>query len=72
MYGDVFPSQVRLATEGINGTVGGSVEAARLYTEATMAYPPFRGMTSQDFKVNFYLCPDVKFLSTNYLLLMVL
>uniref|UniRef100_UPI00358F9A50 thiosulfate sulfurtransferase/rhodanese-like domain-containing protein 2 isoform X2 n=1 Tax=Myxine glutinosa TaxID=7769 RepID=UPI00358F9A50 len=42
--------KVRLATEGINGTVGGSVEAARLYMEATMAYPPFRGMTSQDFK----------------------
>lgn len=44
------PSQVRVATEGINGTVGGTDVAARLYIEAMCSHPVFR-MDREDFKV---------------------
>lgn len=44
------PSQVRVATEGINGTVGGTDVAARLYMEAMCSHPVFR-MDKEDFKV---------------------
>lgn len=48
---DVFDAwQVRVATEGINGTVGGTDEATRLYIEAMCSHPVFR-MGKEDFKV---------------------
>lgn len=48
---DVFdPSQVRVATEGINGTVGGTDVATQLYIEAMCSHPVFR-MDKEDFKV---------------------
>lgn len=44
------PSQVRVATEGINGTVGGTDVATQLYIEAMCSHPVFR-MDKEDFKV---------------------
>lgn len=45
-------SQVRIATEGINGTVGGSKLATRLYVEAMLSCPLFKDyMCKDDFKV---------------------
>lgn len=44
--------QVRVATEGINGTVGGSLTATSLYIKAMLAHPIFQIMHVQDFKVN--------------------
>lgn len=43
-------SQVRVATEGINGTVGGTEVATQLYIEAMCSHPLFR-MDKEDFKV---------------------
>lgn len=44
--------QVRVATEGINGTVGGTKSATRLYISAMLAHPIFQVMQVEDFKVN--------------------
>ena len=45
-------SQVRIATEGINGTVGGSRLATRLYVSAMLSCPPFKDyLCKDDFKV---------------------
>lgn len=45
-------SQVRIATEGINGTVGGSKLATRLYVEVMLSCPLFKDyMCKDDFKV---------------------
>ena len=43
--------KIRLATEGLNGTVGGSVEATNLYIKAVRNHPLFIEMTALDFKV---------------------
>ncbi len=43
--------KIRLATEGLNGTVGGTVEATNLYIKAVINHPLFSEMTSLDFKV---------------------
>ncbi|XP_033624156.1 thiosulfate sulfurtransferase/rhodanese-like domain-containing protein 2 [Asterias rubens] len=42
--------KIRLATEGLNGTVGGSVEATNLYIKAVRNHPLFIEMTALDFK----------------------
>lgn len=42
--------QVRVATEGVNGTVGGTDVATHLYIAAMCAHPHFR-MAKEDFKV---------------------
>lgn len=42
--------QVRVATEGINGTVGGTNMAADLYIDAMRSHPLFK-MDKEDFKV---------------------
>lgn len=39
-----------MATEGINGTVGGTDEATQLYMAAMCSHPHFR-MDKEDFKV---------------------
>lgn len=39
-----------MATEGINGTVGGTDVATQLYIEAMCSHPLFR-MDKEDFKV---------------------
>lgn len=45
-------SQIRVATEGINGTVGGSKVATRLYMESMLSCPLFKGyLCEDDFKV---------------------
>lgn len=45
-------SQVRIATEGINGTVGGSKLATRLYVEIMLSCPMFKDyLCKDDFKV---------------------
>lgn len=44
--------QVRVATEGINGTVGGTQTATSLYIKAMLAHPIFQEMHVEDFKVN--------------------
>lgn len=45
-------SQVRIATEGINGTVGGSKLATRLYVEVMLSCPLFKDyLCKDDFKV---------------------
>lgn len=44
--------QVRVATEGINGTVGGTKTATSLYIKAMLAHPIFQVMQVEDFKVN--------------------
>lgn len=45
-------SQIRIATEGINGTVGGSKVATRLYMEVMLSCPLFKDYLSEDdFKV---------------------
>jgi predicted sulfurtransferase len=47
-----FVSQIRIATEGINGTVGGSKVATRLYVEVMLSCPLFKDYLSEDdFKV---------------------
>lgn len=43
-------SQVRVANEGINGTVGGTDVATQLYKAAMCSHPHFR-MDEEDFKV---------------------
>ncbi|KAL2089121.1 hypothetical protein ACEWY4_016020 [Coilia grayii] len=42
--------KVRVATEGINGTVGGSKVGTDLYVSAMMSHPAFKGMCAEDFK----------------------
>ncbi|XP_069486462.1 thiosulfate sulfurtransferase/rhodanese-like domain-containing protein 2 isoform X2 [Ambystoma mexicanum] len=43
--------KVRIASEGINGTVGGSKVATRLYIEAMLSHPLFKDyMSKDDFK----------------------
>ncbi|TRY91122.1 hypothetical protein DNTS_020414 [Danionella cerebrum] len=42
--------KVRVASEGINGTVGGSKRATEIYIKAMMEHPSFRTMSTQDFK----------------------
>ncbi|NP_001108262.1 thiosulfate sulfurtransferase (rhodanese)-like domain containing 2 S homeolog [Xenopus laevis] len=43
--------KIRIATEGINGTVGGSKVSTKLYIRAMLSHPLFRGiMCSEDFK----------------------
>ncbi|XP_038625710.1 thiosulfate sulfurtransferase/rhodanese-like domain-containing protein 2 [Tachyglossus aculeatus] len=45
--------KVRIATEGINGTVGGSKIATSLYVEAMLSYPLFKNILSkEDFKTS--------------------
>lgn len=51
MYVDLF-LQVRVATEGINGTVGGTNLATDIYMEAMRSHPLFE-MDKEDFKVRF-------------------
>ena len=47
-----FMSQVRIATEGINGTVGGSRLATRLYVSVMLSCPLFKDyLCKDDFKV---------------------
>lgn len=41
-----------MATEGINGTVGGTVAATQLYISAMCSHPRFR-MDEEDFKVQY-------------------
>ncbi|KAG7462003.1 hypothetical protein MATL_G00197240 [Megalops atlanticus] len=42
--------KVRVATEGINGTVGGTKVATALYVEAMLSHPLFSVMVREDFK----------------------
>ncbi|XP_016327752.1 thiosulfate sulfurtransferase/rhodanese-like domain-containing protein 2 [Sinocyclocheilus anshuiensis] len=42
--------KVRVATEGINGTVGGTKTATNLYIKAMLSHPTFKIMQVQDFK----------------------
>ncbi|KAK2834313.1 hypothetical protein Q7C36_015014 [Tachysurus vachellii] len=44
--------KVRVATEGINGTVGGTKSATRLYISAMLAHPIFQVMQVDDFKTS--------------------
>ncbi|XP_053226390.1 thiosulfate sulfurtransferase/rhodanese-like domain-containing protein 2 [Podarcis raffonei] len=45
--------KVRIASEGINGTVGGSKMATSLYVEAMLSHPLFKGiLTREDFKTS--------------------
>lgn len=48
MYVDFF--QVRVGTEGINGTIGGTVTATNIYVEAMISHSLFK-MDREDFKV---------------------
>ncbi|KAB1280409.1 Thiosulfate sulfurtransferase/rhodanese-like domain-containing protein 2 [Camelus dromedarius] len=49
----VILSQVRIATEGINGTVGGSKLATRLYVEVMLSCPLFKNyLCKDDFKTS--------------------
>ena len=43
--------KIRIASEGINATVAGTVEATHSYTTATMQHPFFTDMKLEDFKV---------------------
>ncbi|KAB5565514.1 hypothetical protein PHYPO_G00242480 [Pangasianodon hypophthalmus] len=44
--------KVRVATEGINGTVGGTKTATSLYIKAMLAHPIFQVMQVEDFKTS--------------------
>ncbi|XP_072524921.1 thiosulfate sulfurtransferase/rhodanese-like domain-containing protein 2 isoform X2 [Salminus brasiliensis] len=46
--------KVRVATEGINGTVGGTKTATKLYIKAMLSHPIFKVMQVTDFKVGVY------------------
>lgn len=46
----MFIVQVRVATEGINGTVGGTKVATDIYIDAMRSHPVFK-MDKEDFKV---------------------
>ncbi|OWK01090.1 hypothetical protein Celaphus_00018453, partial [Cervus elaphus hippelaphus] len=55
--------KVRIATEGINGTVGGSRLATRLYVSAMLSCPLFKDyLCKDDFKGRFQGClaPDIR------------
>ena len=47
----MIDSQIRIATEGLNVTVGGSLTATQKYTQAVLAHPCFADMKQEDFKV---------------------
>ncbi|TMS17286.1 Thiosulfate sulfurtransferase/rhodanese-like domain-containing protein 2 [Larimichthys crocea] len=53
--------KVRVATEGINGTVGGTDMATDLYIDAMCSHPLFK-MEKEDFKGQFTRClaPDIR------------
>ncbi|XP_056328814.1 LOW QUALITY PROTEIN: thiosulfate sulfurtransferase/rhodanese-like domain-containing protein 2 [Danio aesculapii] len=42
--------KVRVATEGINGTVGGTAAGAELYMQTLLRHPAFSSMQTEDFK----------------------
>lgn len=42
--------KIRVATEGINGTVGGTKTATELYAKAMLSHPTLKIMQAQDFK----------------------
>ncbi|XP_068069521.2 thiosulfate sulfurtransferase/rhodanese-like domain-containing protein 2 isoform X2 [Danio rerio] len=42
--------KVRVATEGINGTVGGTAAGAELYMQTMLRHPAFSSMQTEDFK----------------------
>ncbi|XP_056625520.1 thiosulfate sulfurtransferase/rhodanese-like domain-containing protein 2 [Triplophysa dalaica] len=42
--------KIRVATEGINGTIGGTKTATDLYAKAMLSHPTFTIMQAQDFK----------------------
>ncbi|KAG9281160.1 thiosulfate sulfurtransferase/rhodanese-like domain-containing protein 2 [Astyanax mexicanus] len=44
--------KVRVATEGINGTVGGTKTATKLYIKAMLSHPIFKIMQVEDFKTS--------------------
>uniref|UniRef100_A0A4W4EYB8 Thiosulfate sulfurtransferase/rhodanese-like domain-containing protein 2 n=2 Tax=Electrophorus electricus TaxID=8005 RepID=A0A4W4EYB8_ELEEL len=44
--------KVRVATEGINGTVGGTKVATSLYIKAMLSHPIFTVMQPEDFKIS--------------------
>ncbi|KAF4081175.1 hypothetical protein AMELA_G00158390 [Ameiurus melas] len=44
--------KVRVAREGINGTIGGTKTATRLYIKAMLAHPIFQVMQAEDFKTS--------------------
>ncbi|XP_062857265.1 thiosulfate sulfurtransferase/rhodanese-like domain-containing protein 2 [Trichomycterus rosablanca] len=44
--------KVRVATEGINGTVGGTKTATSLYIQAMLSHPVFKVMQVEDFKTS--------------------
>uniref|UniRef100_A0A8C5SXD1 Thiosulfate sulfurtransferase like domain containing 2 n=1 Tax=Laticauda laticaudata TaxID=8630 RepID=A0A8C5SXD1_LATLA len=45
--------KVRIASEGINGTVGGSRTSTHLYVDAMLSHPLFKGiLTKEDFKTS--------------------
>ncbi|KAI4899923.1 hypothetical protein NFI96_019501 [Prochilodus magdalenae] len=44
--------KVRVATEGINGTVGGTKTATSLYIKAMLSHPIFKVMQVEDFKTS--------------------
>lgn len=56
---EVVLLQVRVATEGINGTVGGTKTATNIYIKAMLSHPTFKIMQVQDFKVKYVChCPE--------------
>lgn len=46
-----FVCQVRVATEGINGTVGGTILATDVYIKTMRSHALFNTMEEEDFKV---------------------
>ncbi|XP_033105767.1 thiosulfate sulfurtransferase/rhodanese-like domain-containing protein 2 [Anneissia japonica] len=44
--------KIRIANEGINGTVGGSVAATQIYMDALILHPAFLNMSKEDFKTS--------------------
>lgn len=44
--------KIRVAREGLNGTVGGPILATQHYMKAVMAHPSFSGMRTEEFKTS--------------------
>ncbi|XP_071941859.1 thiosulfate sulfurtransferase/rhodanese-like domain-containing protein 2 [Antedon mediterranea] len=44
--------KIRVASEGINGTVGGRITATELYIDALILHPAFQNINKEDFKVS--------------------
>ncbi|XP_063953441.1 thiosulfate sulfurtransferase/rhodanese-like domain-containing protein 2 [Lytechinus pictus] len=44
--------KIRIAREGLNGTVGGALSNTQKYIEAVMSHPCFTGMKKEDFKTS--------------------